>query len=88
MLCFNLLSFSFTFRIVQFHILQNKFSSEKIINFIRDFKIVKASHNRYINICKRTDYIEELAEITKLPLLNTLLRDLEINIIINYKPIL
>ena len=75
------------FRIVQFHILQNKFSSEKIINFIRDFKIVKASHNRYINICKRTEFIEELAEITKLPLLNALLRDLEINRIINYKPV-
>ena len=70
-----------------FHILQNKFSSEKIINFIRDFKIVKTSHNRYINICKRTEFIEELAEITKLPLLNALLRDLEINRIINYKPV-
>ena len=77
----------FLFRIVQFNVLQNKFSSEKVIDFIRNFKIVKASHNRYINICPRTDFIEELAEITKLPLLNALLRDLEINRIINYKPI-
>ena len=77
----------FLFRIVQFNVLQNKFLSEKVINFIRNFKIVKASHNRYINICSRTNFIEKLTKITKLPLLNALLRDLEFNRIINYKPI-
>lgn len=36
--------------LLQFKVLKNKYCTEKLINFIREFWIVKLEHNKYVNI--------------------------------------
>lgn len=55
-------------RLLQFRVLNNKYSSEDIIGFIKNFKTVKVSSNQYINISKYTDFIKDLIKQTGLPL--------------------
>lgn len=52
-------------RIFQFKILNNKYPSEKIYKFFKEFEVIEAD-NRYINITRKSEFVFELAEITKL----------------------
>lgn len=71
-------------RIFQFKVLENKYHTSEIFNFIRNFKAVKADRN-YINITACTDFIEELSEKFDLPLTNYFLTETQIKSIFNYK---
>ena len=71
-------------RIFQFHILKKEYSSNEIIKFIKDFKVVKAD-NKYINISFNSNFINELAERYDLPLTHYLLSETQIKKVMNHK---
>ena len=72
-------------RLLQFKILDSRFSSETIWNFIRDFKVAQISDRKFINLAKNSDFISELSESTKLPLNSYFLRTMQINSILSYR---
>ena len=71
-------------RILQFKILDNKYSTSDIIKFIRNFRVVKGE-NKYINITSSSDFIKDFENITNLPLTNYYLTERQIKQIFNYK---
>ena len=52
-------------RILQIYILEDKYGTEEIFNFIRDFKVAKISDYRYINLTRSSEFIKKLAMNTK-----------------------
>lgn len=70
-------------RILQFKILENKYPSESIFKFFKEFEVVKAE-NKYINITSRTNFINHLKEKTNLPLTNYLLTETQIKKMLKY----
>lgn len=71
-------------RILQFIILDNKYSSSDIFNFFKDFKVVEAN-NGYINTTAGNKFIYDLAAITKLPIDSYILTDKQIKKVLNLK---
>lgn len=71
-------------RIFQFKILGNKYSTTEIFKFIKDFKVTKAE-SKYINTTTYSDFINDLSEMTKLPLTNYFLTETQIRSILNHK---
>lgn len=71
-------------RIFQFKILENRYSTNDIFRFIKDFKVTKAE-TKYINTTTSTDFINELTEKLKLPLTNYFLSETQIKSILNCK---
>lgn len=57
-------------RLLQLRVLDGRFCSEDVMGLVRDFRVVRVSDRRYVNISRRTPLLEELAARTGLPLLN------------------
>lgn len=55
-------------RLLQFKVLENKYCSEEIFAFIRDFKIAKISDRKYMNLARNSVFIKDLTKKTGLPL--------------------
>lgn len=70
-------------RLFQFNVLKNKYSTSVIFNFIREFKVVKYK-DEYINLTVKTDFINDLCDITGLPLENFILSETKIKKVLNY----
>lgn len=70
-------------RILQFKVLNNKYSSNDIFTFIKDFRVVKAE-NKYINISKNNTFINELSSSLNLPLNNYFLSETQIKKVMNF----
>ena len=77
----------FLLRILQFNVFKNEFSTEEIVDFIKNFRVVEITRNKFINISIRDSVIEQISKNTKLPILNSYLSDLQIERILGYKPI-
>ena len=60
-------------RIFQFKILGDKYSTTEIFKFIKDFKVTKAE-TKYINTTTYSGFINDLSEMTGLPLTNYFLK--------------
>ncbi|MGI6527462.1 MAG: IS1634 family transposase [Caldicoprobacterales bacterium] len=73
------------FRLLQFKVLNNKYCTENLINFIREFRIVKMERNKYVNLLSYSNFIKNLAGDLKLPFLNYFLNDSQIKKMLNYK---
>jgi len=71
-------------RILQFKVLDNKYSTSEIFHFIRKFKAVKAE-SKYINTTTYSDFINDLSKIFDLPLTNYFLTETQIKSMLNYK---
>jgi transposase len=71
-------------RILQFKVLDNKYSTSEVFNFIRNFKAIKTGF-KYINTTTYTDFINDLSKIFDLPLTNYFLTDTQIESMFNYK---
>ncbi len=54
-------------RILQFKILNNKHSTEELMDFFSQLRVVKCSNNNYINIAKSSSLITELSRKFNLP---------------------
>ena len=71
-------------RILQFKILENKYSTSEIFGFIRNFKVTKAE-SKYINTTIYSDFINDFSKILGLPLTNYFLTQTQINSMFSYK---
>ncbi|MCM8782696.1 MAG: IS1634 family transposase [Candidatus Omnitrophica bacterium] len=72
-------------RLLQFKVLKNKYCTEKLINFIRDFRVVKLEHNKYVNITSSSKFIKSLSADLKLPITKYFLNESQIKMMLNYK---
>ena len=72
-------------RILQFHNLDNKFSSESILDFIEKLRVVEFSHGSYINLAASSLLIKNLSEYFSLPLTNYFLTQSQINMMLNLR---
>ena len=70
-------------RLFQFKVIDDKYSTSEIFNFIRTFRVVK-SEGRYINTTPYSDFIEELSGLFHLPLSNYHLSETQIKSILDY----
>lgn len=71
-------------RILQFKVLENRYSTSDIFHFIKDFRVTKAE-TKYINTATTSDIINELSVQLKLPLTNYFLTETQIKTILNQK---
>lgn len=65
-------------RLLQFKVLDNKYSTSVIYDFIRNFNVVMINENKYINLAKTSSFIKELSIILKQPLTNYYLTEKQI----------
>jgi transposase len=70
-------------RILQFKILDNKYSTSEIFKFIKDFKVVKAD-NKYINTTTNSHIISAISKLLDLPLTNYFLSETQISSILKH----
>lgn len=72
-------------RLLQFKILKNKYCSEDLFEFIRDFRAAKISDRKYINLSRGTIFIKEFAALCNLPLTSYFLSDSEIKKMLSHR---
>ena len=63
----------------------NKYCTEKIINFIREFRIVKLEGDKYVNITPSSAFIKSLAAEIGLPITNYFLNELQIKMMLKHR---
>lgn len=71
-------------RILQLNELNNKYNTNEIFEFIREFKVIKAE-NKYVNLTSKTKFITEFATKYNLPLTNYYLSDKQIKMVLDFK---
>lgn len=71
-------------RILQFHILKNKYSSSDIYKFFKSFNVVKTD-NKYQNLLTKNRFIEGLVDITNLPINYLTLTESQLKKVFSYK---
>lgn len=71
-------------RLLQFKILDNKYSTSQIIRFTYEFKLIKGE-GKYINTTVSSEFIKEFQVLTSLLLTNYYLTERQVNKIMNYK---
>ena len=72
-------------RLLQFKVLKNNFCSEDIFGFIHDFRVVKISERKYMNLTRNTSFIQDFSEITNLPLTSYFLSDGQIKKMLSHR---
>ena len=72
-------------RLLQIHVLGDQYGTEEIFNFIHDFRVVKISDRKYINLTRNTRFIKDLALKTSLPLTSYFLGNEEINKVLRHR---
>ena len=71
-------------RILQFKILENRYSTHDIFHFMKDFTVTKAE-TKYINTTTSSEFITDLSKKFCIPLTNYFLSETQIKSIMNYK---
>ena len=71
-------------RILQFKILENKYSSSEIFEFVKNFNVA-SSEGKYINLARSNTFIKEFAKQTNLPLEHYILTQKNINKVLNFR---
>ena len=72
-------------RLLQIYALDDKYGTEEIFDFIRDFRVVKISDRKYINLTRNSTFIKALASKTGLPLTSYFLGNEDISKMLNYR---
>lgn len=72
-------------RLLQIYELEDKYGTEEIFDFIKDFRVVKISDRKYINMTRNSRFIKALASKTGLPLTSYFLDNEDINKVLNYR---
>lgn len=72
-------------RILQIHILKDQYGTEEIFDFVHDFRLVKVSERKYINLTRNSDFIKDLSHQTGLPLTSYFLGNTEIKKVLNHR---
>jgi len=71
-------------RILQFKVYDNEYSTNDLMNFFKEFYLVKTG-NGYINATKSNDFIESFTNKTSLPLNHLNISETKLKKILNYK---
>nr|WP_256375001.1 transposase [Butyrivibrio sp. AC2005] len=72
-------------RIIQIYDLGDKYGTEEIFDFIRDFSVAQISERKYINLTRNSEFINALASETGLPLTSYFLNNEEIKEVLNHR---
>lgn len=72
-------------RLLQVHVLNDKYGSEEIFDFIRDFRVAKISDRKYINLTRNSSFIKNLSVRTGLPLTSYFLGNGDINKMLSHR---
>lgn len=72
-------------RLLQFKILENKFCSNEIINYVRDLRVVEISKTKYVNLSKTTPIAKHLAQKYELPSTSYFMNNQQIKIVLNHR---
>lgn len=72
-------------RLLQIYALGDQYGTEEIFDFIRDFRVVKISDRKFINLTRNSSFIKELSNKTLLPLTSYFLGNEEINKVLNHR---
>lgn len=72
-------------RLLQIHILNDKFGTEEIFDFMHDFRVAKISDRKYINLTRSSSFIKELSAKTGLPLTSYFLGNEDINKMLSHR---
>lgn len=72
-------------RLLQIYALKDKYGTEEIYDFIRDFRVAKISDRKYINLTRSSPFIKALADETSLPLTSYFLGNESINKVLNHR---
>jgi len=72
-------------RLLQFKELKNQFCTEDLFEFVRDFRVVKISDRKYINLTRGKNFIKKFAALTNLPLTSYFLSDGEIKKMLSHR---
>ena len=66
-------------RLLQIYVLNDKYCTEEIFDFIRDYRVAQVSERKYINLTRRSSFIKDLTALTGLPLTSYFLGNEDIN---------
>lgn len=72
-------------RLFQIHVLKDEYGTEEIFDFIRDFRVVKISDRKYINLTRSSSFIKDLTAQTDLPLTSYFLENEDINKMLSHR---
>lgn len=72
-------------RLLQIHILKDKYGTEEIFHFIHDFRVAKVSERKYINLTKNSSFIKDLTAQTGLSLTSYFLENGDINKMLSHR---
>ena len=72
-------------RLLQFKVLDNQYCSEDLFNFFREFRAVKISQKKYINLSRKNNFIDHLSSFTSLPLTSYFLSDSDIKKMLSHR---
>lgn len=72
-------------RLFQIHVLKDEYGAEEIFDFIRDFRVVKISDRKYINLTRSSSFIKDLTAQTDLPLTSYFLGNEDINKMLSHR---
>ena len=71
--------------LLQFKVLDNQYCSEDLFNFFREFRAVKISQKKYINLSRKNNFIDHLSSFTSLPLTSYFLSDSDIKKMLSHR---
>lgn len=72
-------------RLLQFKVLENKYCSEEIFSFVRDFRVAKISDRKYMNLARNSTFIKDLTKKTALPLTSYFLSNGQIKKMLSHR---
>ncbi len=72
-------------RILQFRVFENRYCTEKLLDFIKDFRVVEIQQGKYINITSSSAFIKSLSGELSLPLTNYFLDSSQLKKMLNFK---
>lgn len=72
-------------RLLQIHVLNDKYSSEAIFDFMHDFRVAKISDRKYINLTRSSSFIKDMTAQTGLPLTSYFLGNEDINKMLSHR---
>lgn len=73
------------FRLLQFKVLDERYGTEQLVRFIRDFRIAEVRHNEYVNLMTSNDLARSLAKELDLPITNYFLNDSQIKKMLGHR---
>ena len=65
--------------------LNDKYCTEEIFDFIRDYRVAQVSERKYINLTRRSSFIKDLTALTGLPLTSYFLGNEDINKMLSHR---